>query len=363
MELIDDEGNLFGLVNVIDTIVVLLVASVVVASVAFVLQPEPEPPAPPETATTQAVLDLGIQPPYVVEQISVGDSSSAGPTGELTVTDVYFSPGQDGAHTLVSVELTDVVRGDIILYNGEPLRLGRQLAIQTDQYQVTGTLRDVGTSLSTETTETLLETTVDASTASQIDPGDAYSLAGRDVATVKSVESYATWNPDQRRVFVGLSLNTVDFGNGPQFGNILVRQGTTIPIQTTDYALTGEIRRVSATELRGEPTTRTVTLQLSNVGPQLADDIEAGMTERNGDETVARITNVETEPATVIVTSQDGQVFLREHPIQRDVTLTADIQVRETTNGPTFKGRSIQQGSTVVVDLGSITVEARVASI
>lgn len=42
MELIDDESNLFGVVNVVDTLVVLLVLAVVAAGTAFVFQPELE---------------------------------------------------------------------------------------------------------------------------------------------------------------------------------------------------------------------------------------------------------------------------------------------------------------------------------
>lgn len=363
MDLIDEQGRILGLVNVIDALAVFVVAAVVVAGVAFVLQPEPESPAPPDTASAKAVLDLGTQPAYVVEYISPGDTYSTGPNSNLTVTDVYVTPAQEGVRTFVSVELTGIQDEGTIAYHGEPLRIGRQLEMSTDLYQLNGTIRSVGSSLQQGTTTVLLETTVDASTAARIDPDDTYSLAGHDVATVERVDWYATGDPNRRRVFVGLSLRTVDLGDGPRFGSTIVREGTTIPFRTVDFVLSAPIRRIGATELRGEPTTRTVTLELTRVDPALANSLEPGMTEGTDGTTTARITDVRSAPATVILTSQDGNIYLREHPNRKDVTLDAEIRVRQTADGLTFKGRTIQQGSAITLDLGSTTIEAQVVAL
>lgn len=363
MDLIDDRGRLFGFVNAIDALAVIAVAIIIVAGIAVVIQPEPKPSVPTETATTHAVLDLGMQSPYVVEKITPGDTISPGSSGELNVTDVYVTPGKEGIRTFVSVELTDVIKGGTIVYNGEPLRIGRQLKISTDVYQVTGTIRSVGRSLKPATSTVLLETTADASTAARIDPGDTYSLAGHDVVAVESVESYATRASDKRHVFIGVSLNTVDLGHGPEFGGTIIRPGNKIPLQTKEYNVTGEVRRVGIAELQGASTNRTVTLELTDVSPYVANSLEPGMTQTTDDNKVARVIDVQTEPAIVLLIGQDGDDYLKEHPVLKDVTLTVELRVRETTDGPTFAGQPLQLGTTVVLDLGTTTVTATVVSI
>lgn len=363
VELIDDQGNLFGFVNVIDALAILIVVAVIVAGVSLFLAPEPEPAEPPETTSKQAVLDLGTVPAYLVEHISVGDSSSPGSTGGLEITEVYVAPSNGGVETLISLNLSGRVDGGQFSYNGQPVHLGRELGIVTDTYQVSGAVRALGSSLKTADTSVLVEATVDSESASRIDAGDRYSLAGRDIATVESVQVFGTNHTDRRRAFIGLSLRTVDLGRGPQFAGTPLRPGGTVPLRTDQYALEGEIRRVGATELRGDPATRTVTLRLPNVDPQLANSLREGTSENDGDGSVVRLIDVDIEPSTVVLTSQDGNIYLREHPVKKDVTLTAELKVRETTTGPTFKGQPLKRGSTIVLDLGTATIQVEVVGL
>jgi hypothetical protein len=120
---------------------------------------------------------------------------------------------------------------------------------------------------------------------------------------------------------------------------------------------------VDALEPRGAVAERTVTLQMYEVRDVMADAIRPGMTERSGGATIARVTDVETDPSLIITTGENGSVNVVDHPYNRQVTITADVRVRETTSGLTFKGESIRQGSQIVIDLGTITVEATVVGI
>lgn len=365
MDILDDQGRLFGLVNVVDAIVLFLVAVVVVAGVAFVLQPEPEPtePAPPETDTVTAVLDLGSQPDYIADRINKGDAYSPAGNSNLTITDVYVGPGGGDARVLLAVELEGPLSEDAITYDEAPLRFGRQLTVRTDDYQVDGRIRDVGTGLNRGTTRVVVNDTVGSSIASAIRTGDAYTLAGREIASVESVEVFATGDPDQRRVVLGLSLQTVDLGGGPLFGSTAIRQGAYVPFRTDHYGFSGQVRRVGAAELPGEPASRTVTLEIEIVNPEIANSLHPGMTETVAGQTNARVTAVGTRPATVLIRGQDGQLIYGEHPSRMDVTLTTELSVRETDTGPTFKGRSLQLGRTVHLDLGTVTIEATVVEI
>jgi hypothetical protein len=102
---------------------------------------------------------------------------------------------------------------------------------------------------------------------------------------------------------------------------------------------------------------------MDEVREDFAEAINPGMVERAGDATVARVTGVATEPSLIIATGDDGSVNVVDHPVNRDVTITAELQLRDTPSGLAFKGEQIRRGSTVTLDLGTVVVEATVVSV
>ncbi|MDB2273911.1 DUF4330 family protein [Halorubrum ezzemoulense] len=364
MELIDDEGRLFGRVNVIDALVVLLIAAVVVAGAAFVLTDDPAPP--PETDTTYATLDVGTVSPYVVDAIEEGDAYDSDSTSTLRITDVHLTP-QDGQTRVVLRVALEGERNEqgSLTYAGAPPRLGRTLDITTDRYQVNGQIRDVGDSdaLATEQQRVLLSSQVDAGTAQAVTPGDEIRLSDRTVARINNVTTYTTNRSTQRQLFVEATLAGHRQQDRLRFGGSPVRRGQSVTLPTNKYTLDARIEQVSHDIDMDATTTRTVTLRMEEVREDFADAIEPGMVERTGDTTVARVTGVETEPSLIITTGENGSVNVVDHPVNREVTITADLQLREMPSGLAFKGDQIRQGSTVALDLGTVTVEATVVTV
>ena len=465
MELIDEDGRLFGYVNVIDGLVVLLVLAVVIAGVTLVTQPDPPPPT---TATRYATLDLGTHPAYLADQVNPGDSYEPAANTNLTITDVYATETDDGVHLLVRARLTAPVEGRTFTYNGGPPRLGRSVTIATPAYELSGPLVAVDTAgmhlrltrvpvlldanipaeaanriaagdrvvtgnrtlatvsevlrydtespnqrrvivltslllhrtrgglefgtrsfhigqdihlrtpdyelvgtviqtdiprLPTTQTDVVLGLTLPTETATKLTVGDTYEVGGQPIATIESIDAYRTGNPDRTRLLVGLTYRMYRPRDQPQFAGQIVREGTTLPFRTSDYAFTGDVVRMNAIEPRGRPTARTVRLELENIDPDLASSLRAGMTERVRGTTIAELRSVTVEPAALVLTSDGGNVFLRNHPINKDVTITADLQVRETVSGVRFKGATIHQGDQIVLDLGTLTIRATVTSI
>ena len=463
--LLDDEGKLFGAVNIVDALVVLFVVAVAVAGAALVFQPEPEPESPDPT-TTNVTLDLGTQPSYIVTEITEGDTYSPDSNSKLTITDVHPTPQDSRTRVILRATLQGLPDGDSLTYANAPPRLGRPLTITTSRYEVSGQIRGVGgdNSLSQEgttvvlrdtmasadarevtpgdeirlagrtvatiedvaayateeptqqtvfveaeldtytqqsdrrfgntrirrgqtvtlpaedytldgrieqvdsglqqtTVDVLVETTVNAETADRLAAGDVATVAGYEAAEVGTVTTYATQNPDRKRAFVGLSLATFENGGRQQFGNATVQRGNDITISTESYELAGTIERVGALEPRGALTNRRVTLRMTEMRADMAEAIEPGMTETSRGETVARVSRVTIDPSVIITTGDNGSVNVVDHPYLRDVTITTELRVRETTSGVQFKGESVQQGSTVVINLGTLTIEATVVSV
>jgi len=363
--IIDDEGNLFGVINVVDALVVVFVLTVLIAGIGLVLtDTEDGSSSSPARGTTNVTLDLGPQPKYISSQISVGDSYSPTGNSELTITDVYLTPQGESTRAVVRARLSAPRSGDSIQYNGAPPRYGRQLEILTETYSTAGTVRDVGSTaeISTTETEVVVRTNLSETDARQLSAGQSIRVRGREVATIESVTAYGTSNPDKKTVVLGMTLQSIAYNDTAEFGDTRVRSGSPLALRTEAGLIEGEIVRVGTTSQRGQPATRDVRLRLSSVSPILADSISPGMTESFGGDTIARITRVQRENATVITRGQDGNIYQRDHPVNQDVTLSANLSVRETDSGVTFKGQTMQQGRVVTLDLGTVTIRATVVS-
>jgi hypothetical protein len=462
MRLLDDEGRLFGVVNVIDALVVLFVIAVVVAGAGLVFGGGESEPG---TDTTYVTLDLGTHPAFVASAINEGDSYSPGGADTITITDLQLTPEESSVRVHAKAEVEATVSDGSIEYDGAPLRLGRTLNIRTDRYEVSGQIRDVndadglnrveptvvlrdrmptpdarelaagdeiriagrtiatiqetvvyatenpneravyvaatlqahrqqdglrfgstpvrrgqsvtlpgeeytvdgriertGGGLERGNVSVLLTDTVDVETANRITEGDIVTTAGDRTATVEQTTVYNTGNPDRKRLFVGLSLSTVGYAERPLFGETPIQEGRVMNI-TDGYTLSGPIERVGAVEQRGFSDDRTVTLRVEGVREDFADAIEPGMADQAGGETIAEVTDVEVEPAVLVLQGDDGALGVFDHPIERDVTITADLSVRSTTEGVRFKGTALRQGETVTLDLQTVTVEAEVVTI
>ncbi|QDX40818.1 DUF4330 family protein [Salarchaeum sp. JOR-1] len=466
MPVIDDDGRLFGVINVIDALVVLLVIAVLAAGVALI-----NPFANPQEESRYATVDLGTQPDYVAAQISSGDKLAPNTPGNLTVTDVYYSPTQDGdvrviarvllrgtltqdpqrfqyagrtlgagneltiqtpnytvsgtitrlnqtgatlqtrdatvqLRTTVSADIADsistgdtvvaagrqvatvtavtitptsnpaqhhvTVRATMQVYAGDTqpqfanqsITLGANVPLTTTEYSVTGQVTQLGTTgLNLTTTDVVMETTVATTTAQALSAGDTYRIHNTTVAEVTSIQVYPTGNPTQKRALIGLSLRTVIQDGTPTFAGAPVKLGTTIPLRTPAYDISGSIVRVRSQTPPGTVTNTTVRIQIEGIAPTIADGLHVGMTETQDGTTYARLTAMHTEPAIVILRSESGQIYKRAHPVKQDVYLTATLRTRQTDTGLTFHARSLQEGTQIVLDLGSITIRGTVTNI
>ncbi|RKD98084.1 DUF4330 family protein [Halopiger aswanensis] len=369
MELIDEKGNLFGVVNVIDALVVLLVLAVGVAGIAVVgvLGPGDDTTDGddgPPTETRYATIDLGTQSLSNAEAVATGDEMTGDVEDErLAVTDVYAVPaGNETADVTVRTEVKGTqYENGTFAFGGNEVAADHNISIQTDEYDVTGTIETVENTtaeLQTNETEVLFDRTVDRETAEAIEAGDEAQLGNETTATLETASVYPL-SDGQYRVVAGATLETLATEDDPRYGSAIVEPESTIAFSTAEYDLRPTIRELGTTDEPGEPSTTTVEIDLDQLGEREASQFEPGLTETAGGDTWATITNVDREPASVIVETEDGNLHERQHPTKYDVTLTVDLETRETDLGQQFKGESLRNGDTVYLDFGVTTVEQR----
>ena len=365
MELLDERGRLFGLINVIDALAVLFALAVVAAGVALVFSGESEQES--ELDTRYVTLDLGTQPDYVTERIDAGDvASPSNAPGNLTITDVYVTPTGDGA---VSVTARARINGrlqdqsnrasPVFTFAGTSLVLGQQLTVRTDEYSISGTVTAVasdGESLDITTTNVVMEYSLPADIASDLSVGDRYRLNGETLATIESKRVYPGNTPFNRRVYLGLSLRTLTQEDRTQFGGRPVRPGNDFRLVFEPYDITGTVRELGRSSLRGEVTTTTAVVELSDVSPERARNVRAGLTETVGGTQYAEITDVRSEPSEVVLTSDDGNISLREHPRNVDLSLTVELRTRQRDTGLRFHGDPLRLNDQIVLNFDFLTV-------
>lgn len=197
--------------------------------------------------------------------------------------------------------------------------------------------------------------------AGHVNVGDQYTVGQRTVAEVESVAAYPIAGSSKQRLVTSLTLRTSVTDGQRQFLGNPVRIDSTVPFENASYRFNGTV--LSVTDSRpGTPVDATLQVEWENVRPAVADAVSPGMSEqhRGAD---ATITNIERSPATVVLRTEGGEIFAREHPVNEDVSLTVSVAARQTNGTLSFHGRPVQTGDTIVLDFGTVTVDGTVTGI
>jgi len=351
MQLIDDDGNLFGAVNVIDALAVLLILAIVVAGIAVVgvLGDGGEP------ETRHATMDLGTQPDYVVDRIEAGDEMPIDGFGHnLTVTDVYVTTasGDDengDTQVIVRVEVNGerIEREDddpIFEFAGDRLRVGDDLEFETDEYVADGQVTSLdrnGPELNVETTPVLLESTVSANTIDEISEGDTVEAGSGTIAVVQTVQSQPVGDGEYR-IRLGIDLETLQRGSTPTFADQSVSIGNELTLDLDAYSFSGEVLRRGTTDLDVETTP---VLLESTVSANTADEISEGDTVEAGSDTVATVQRVQPYPV--------GDDQYRLH-------LGVDLETFQHDSTPMFAAQPLSVGNTLELEFDTYSVSGEI---
>ena len=153
MNLIDDKGRLFGTVNIIDALAVLLVLAVVAAGAAFVLGTDEQSTNQPTETTTTVTFQIAHLQPYVADAIPDGpidsDAIAAVENKSTQPTEVVVKDQNGTLHeqehprkktVTLRLTLNTTTTENDVLFRDEPLEVGRQLTLDFGPVTVQGTV-------------------------------------------------------------------------------------------------------------------------------------------------------------------------------------------------------------------------------
>ena len=236
MEVLDEQGRLFGRVNVVDALVVLFAVAVVVAGAALVFgdDPEPTPEPDPDERTLYVTLE------------ATGDAATALGTGAVrldgaaaNVTDVHRTPGP---RSYLRVALDGTESGGRFQFDDGPVRLGDTYTVTTDVTHTGSRVveRDVSPEFDVRTTTVTVETTVRTPLAAAVSEGDQQRVGDATVLEVASAETAAV-NETHTDLRATLDLETIVVDDVPQYGDRPVRLGRELEVGTDEYEIDAEI--------------------------------------------------------------------------------------------------------------------------
>lgn len=241
MELLDEQGRLFGRVNVVDALVVVVAIAVIAAGAALVFADEPEPEQPaPEPDESTMVVTVGTSS-YGAAELEPGPARL---DAELVnITDVHRTAGSE---VYFRVAVDGVREADRFRFAGSAVQLGDGYSLfdNTTRVGVTVLERDVPESFETETRTVTVETIVRPQIADGVSQGDEYRVAGSTIATVVDAESTPAENPevdDGRTLTMTLELETRLVDNVPHYGGRPVQLGRTILFESDEYRIRAEV--------------------------------------------------------------------------------------------------------------------------
>ncbi|WP_254840498.1 DUF4330 family protein [Natronomonas marina] len=239
MELLDEEGRLFGAVNVVDALVVVFALAVVVAGAALVFGGGDD--ASGETMHVTLVSENASATALEAGEVGLESGTLAG-TGRdatATVTDVYRTAGP---RVYLRVALEGSRTDDEFRYEDEPVRLGDRVVVADDTARATTRLveRDVDRTFSPTTTPVTVATTVRRPVADAVAAGDEVTVGSTAVATVTDVEATAR-NDSHTDLRVTLDLRTRTVDGTPHYGGRPVRLGRELGVGTDDYEFEGAV--------------------------------------------------------------------------------------------------------------------------
>jgi len=244
MEVLDDSGRLFGVVNVVDALVVLFVVAVAVAGAALVFggdgSSEPE-------ETNFAIVEYTVSANSMVEYGGVNATLTPVDGGDsFAVREATHSTTPNGSvHVVASLSYAGTP--DVGTATVEP---GSTHDMRAGRYTPAVTFLRVNRSsdaLATTQRSVVLAVNESKQVAHAVSPGTQLTVGNQTVGEIVSVAANPD-GPESRAELIGIDVTAYSQGETAWFGGRAVRVNNRLTVVTDDAVVTGRIYRVGTAD-------------------------------------------------------------------------------------------------------------------
>ncbi|WP_324759685.1 DUF4330 family protein [Haloarcula sp. GH36] len=247
---LDEDGSLFGIVNIVDALVVVLLVTVVVAGVALVISESPDrtdQSQPPRYATVTYTVPISSDAASIDESSTLTFAGS-GSSYEVTTTTKGFTSDREvqivarvryrGNFSGPAIDEQGILRGERPLYGGD------ESIVLTRGYRTPVTVMAVNQSTSSIQTRRIpLVLAVNESVGRAVETGDSVRVGSQTVGTVRAVAP----ETEGSRALVGLELTAWLRDDTPWYTDRPLRVDTELTVVTNDAVITGRVTRIGTT--------------------------------------------------------------------------------------------------------------------
>lgn len=200
--------------------------------------------------------------------------------------------------------------------------------------------------------------------ANSLQKGDIEkSPTGEEIAQLVNVDIFDT--PDtpasNKDLFIRAKiLAKVNERSGDlEYKNKIIKIGSPIELRFSSGIINGRVMEMGDVGSQVETESKTVTVNIYNEWPWLADSLKEGDSEvdQNG-EKIVEVMEKEAKPAEITVTTDSGETLLRTDPRKVDITLKVKMQVRAFGDELIFeKDKRLAVGETISFNIGNVKVK------
>jgi len=107
----------------------------------------------------------------------------------------------------------------------------------------------------------------------------------------------------------------------------------------------------------------TITVMRSDVDPWVADALLVGSQEIVGDEVKAEVVSKEVVPYNMIIVSEDGNVYERDHPINKDVEFKVEVVARKEAGDYLYHNSELKIGSGIKLNFDGLEFKGNIIDV
>jgi len=245
---IDEDGNLFGVLNVVDVLVVVLLVGVVVGVAGLVAESTSDPGT--DTVTRYVTFVDDDRTPGFTPSFAGGSATVRGVDG--SITDVRHGTSGGAVTTSVRVRFRvpaeqpeRIGRSEVVLA-GRTVKPGTELLVESDDAVTRGTVVAVGPDaprFDGVNATVSFEATVLSAVASAVEVGDRHRVGNDTIAVVDAVQRRDA--SEGTRLAVTATVRAWESSSGLRYGTHPLKPGVTLLFETDRYAIRGTVTEVA----------------------------------------------------------------------------------------------------------------------
>ncbi len=339
MAFIDDKGRLLGKINIIDLMVIIFVILIIAVGAKFVLvKPEPE-------YITAEVL-VQNQPYEVISRITVGSQildSSQIKIGEVLEMDTIPAGVNKDLRLYLNLSITGK-NGRFYFQNNE-LIINNNLNLRIKNLKLDTTILSINHPHH-EKINIVVEVLANNQpyeVAHGIEEGTLIMDGSqkKKIGKVLGIDTIPAGVNKNMRLY--LNLLVVQEDGRFYFQNKELQTNGRLMLAIGNINLDTTI--ISINQPQSEETKAVIEVLFKNTNQWVAEAISSKDTELNHHgKIIAKITNTEKVPAVIVVTSDAGNVYEREHPLLKDVTAAFEIIAKKQGSSFLFHNKELKVG-------------------